>query len=135
MSTFKLSISTPDRLFYSGDVEYLSVDTPSGRTGIMRGALSRICAVKAGRIDVKSAAVAESYYCGNGIMSVNHDGVEILLSSCSRNKDDISSDGATAADGQSVDKTENGREFKYAKAKIASSIIKMKDKTQSDDNR
>ena len=132
MSAFKLTVSTPDEIFYTGDVEYLSVDTPSGRAGFMRGALARICAVKAGRIDVKSAAVAESYYCGDGIMRVGADGVEIILSACARQP-------LSAAKGEAggvtdkARKADDGREFKYAKAKIASSILKMKDKAQSDE--
>ena len=42
MSTFELRIVTPDGLFYSGEVEYLSVQTTDGRVGFMRGALPRV---------------------------------------------------------------------------------------------
>ena len=130
MSTFYLRIATPTREVYSGEVEYLSVNTPTGRAGFMRGAIPRVAVVSEGRIEIKSTAVDDKLLCGDGIMQITPHGVNLLLPYCRHESD--------AADEQSnlsgaEKKPTDGRNYRYAKARIASSILKMKDKSQGND--
>lgn len=133
MSTFDLHIATPEDDFYSGEVEYMSFDAPDGRVGLMRGALARIIALKAGRIDIKAPSVDESFYCGDGIVRVDNSGVIVLTSRCG--KQDVDESG-TASDinGQARNDLD-GHELKYVKAKIAASMLKMKEKNKPDEKK
>ncbi|MCH5165155.1 MAG: hypothetical protein J1G01_02010 [Clostridiales bacterium] len=130
MSTFYLRINTPTREVYSGEVEYLSVNTPTGRAGFMRGALPRIAVVSEGRIEIKSTAVDDKLRCGDGIMQLTSNGVNLLLPYCRHESDETDDDIHLSETGK---KPTDERNYRYAKARIASSILKMKDKSKGDD--
>lgn len=122
MSAFFLRIATPEKDAYSGEVEYLSVSTPCGRAGFMAGALPSVGVLKSGRVDIKSGDGAQTFMCGDGIFRVAKDGVTVITSRCVFDGED---EIEQPADG--------GRSVDYAKAKIASSILGVKDKNKIDD--
>ena len=117
MSTFALHIVSPVRDIFSGTVDYVSLNTPDGRAGFLRGALSRVAVLSEGVIEIAVGEEKLSFYCGDGIYSVNDGGMTIAVCEC-----------------YDLDKPENdgpinevsARQYKYAKARIASSLIKMK---------
>lgn len=133
MSTFDLHIATPEDDFYSGEVEYMSFDAPDGRVGIMRGALARIIALKAGRIDIKAPSLEESFYCGDGIVRIDNSGVIVLTSRCG--KQDGDERGVISEDNSQPINDVDNHELKYVKAKIAASMLKMKEKNKPDDKK
>lgn len=116
MSTFKIHILTPTSDFYSGEIDYMCVDTPDGKVGLMRGALPRVAAVSAGEIDIKTAVLQLKARCGDGFMTVEKDGVTVLVESCAFDGDEP----AQADD----DREKSMREYKLAKARIATSLGK-----------
>ena len=113
----------------------MSMDAPDGRIGFMSGALPRVAVLKAGRIEItaasalKSAALNEAFVCGDGIVRVGEDGITVLTAFCKK------ADEIDKGNEQSDAKRDGAvrHEFKYAKARIASNILKMKDKVSSDD--
>ncbi len=121
MSTFELRIVTPEGLFYSGEVEYLSVQTTDGRVGFMRGALPRVGILCAGRVDFKTSVIDKSAECGDGIIRVSADGVTLITQF------------AESEDAPRVQNTDDGelaaREYQAAKVKIAASIKGMREKS------
>ena len=82
MNSFFLQIATPDRDFFSGEVEYLSVDTPTGREGFMRGALPKIAVLSAGKIEINVDGQKTAFVCSDGIIYVKPDGISLLTGSC-----------------------------------------------------
>lgn len=112
-----LNIITPEKVFYEGAVEYLSLEAPDGRVGFMRGALPRVSVLKAGRLSIKAESVDESFMCGDGIVRVTKDGVTVLTSYCGQKRE---------TDGSAADV-----DFKYVKAKIVSAVSSTTDKELS----
>ena len=82
MNTFDLKILTPIGSFYSGEVGYLSVDTPDGRVGFLRGAAPRVSILSSGTIIIKTSVIDINIICGDGMIIVNTDGVVILSEKC-----------------------------------------------------
>ena len=123
MSTFSLRIVTPDKDVFSGMVDYVSVETSDGRVGFLRGALSRVVVLKEGMIEVTVGEKKIGFYTSDGVYSITKSGMTIASADCYNIKEahiDVTPDG------------HEGRNLDYAKARIASSMIKMKGKKSSD---
>ena len=123
MSTFSLRIVTPERDVFSGTVDYVSVETSDGRAGFLRGALPRVAVLKEGVIEVTVGNEKMGFYAADGVYSIINGGMIVATSDCY----DMSKDSGDAA----VDKRAD-REFDYAKAKIASAMLKIKGKKSAD---
>ncbi len=127
MSAFHLRIVTPSSDFYSGEIEYLSVDTPDGKMGLMKNALPRVALISAGEIDIKSSVIQNKFICGEGLIIVEKSGVTILTEKCrlaGEEEEPVTTDEENAI--------ASARELKIAKARIAASMKKMKDKSHDD---
>ncbi len=120
MSKFFLRIATPERDAFSGEVEYLSFDTPRGREGIMRGAIPRIAVVSAGKLEITDCGVKTVLNVGDGLIHVERGGVTVVTSRCDGDGADMSN-----RDGEFGDLTPE-----IARAKIVSTI---KNKNSHDD--
>lgn len=119
MSTFALRIATPARDVFSGNVDYVSVNTPDGRAGFLRGALPRVAVLSEGVIEITVGDEKISLYSSDGIFSITSNGMTIVAFE--------SYDLAAQNDGVMPSNSAELR-YKYAKARIASSLIKMKGK-------
>lgn len=114
-----MRIATPARDVFSGNVDYVSVNTPDGRAGFLRGALPRVAVLSEGVIEVTVGDEKISLYSTDGIFSITADGMTVVASDCY--------DLAQAQD-DGFPLNDNAVRYKYAKARIASSLIKMKGK-------
>lgn len=123
MSTVCLHIVTPSGVYYSGSVDYVSVNAVDGRMGLMRGALPGIFVLKAGTLEYTVGEDKTTLCCGDGILRVDGD-VTVITDMCGiGGKVDLV---ATAPKSDSSD-------YKYAKARIAAALLKMKDKKLPED--
>lgn len=122
MNSFHLHIITPISDFYSGEIEYLSVNGPDGRFGILHGAMPRVANISAGVIEIKTPVLNMRVISGDGVICIGKNNVTILTDSC-KNEGDADNN----ADGNvTEDYVKSQREYKAARAKIASSIKKHK---------
>ncbi len=105
---------------FSGTVDYVSLNTPDGRAGFLRGALPRVAVLSAGIIEITVGDEKISLYGADGIFSISSDGMTIVTSSCYDSEQPQ----------QEIEPVDSnaGRQERYAKARIASSLIKMKGK-------
>ena len=117
LNTFLLKIVTPSSDFYTGEIDYLCIDTPDGKQGFLRGALPRIGIVSRGTIEITTSVLKMRAFCGDGIYKVDGNGVLLLVDGCAFEGDE--------AREISVDKTEDG--VKNAKVQIAASFKKMRE--------
>lgn len=122
MSTFRLHVVTPMRDFYSGEVEYVSVETPDGREGFLSGALPRVAVLSAGVIEVKTSVIKTRIICGDGLVSVMPSGVTVLSEHCRFEGDEVEVDERPAHDDS----------VKLAKTKLATSIKKIRKRKGTD---
>lgn len=120
MNNFRLTIATPEREFYNGMAEYLSVDTPDGRVGFLCGALPRISALSSGRIEITNGEIKTVFYNADGMLRVADDGIYIITSDCASDKDML---GAYDSDFAAGDERED-KVFRKVKARIVTNISK-----------
>ena len=118
--SFSLHIATPALDVFSGTVDYVSLNTPDGRAGFLRGALPRIAVLSAGTIEITVGDEKITFYCDDGIFGITSDGMTIVTSSCY--------DSENAQHSTTFINDNAGLQEKYAKARIASTLIKMKGK-------
>lgn len=82
MSTFELSVVTPDRMFYEGEAERVIVRTVSGDVGILKGHAKYISALGIGALRIKTDEGERTAALANGFIKVDGDKTLILASAC-----------------------------------------------------
>lgn len=117
-----MHIVTPTSDFYSGEIEYMTYPAPDGIVGIMKGALPRIAVLSAGEINIKTSVLDLTVVCGDGIVHIDGSSVTVLCEKCAY-KDSESDEDTTIDDFGGV---------KTAKARIATSVRKLRDKSERD---
>lgn len=122
MKSFRLHIVTPDSDFYTGDIEYLCVDTPDGKQGFLQGAMPRIAVLSAGSLLIKTSVLEQKAICGDGILCVSPDGITVLTENCRFEGD--KEEPKSAADEY---KAAADREYKAAKVKLAATVRRMRE--------
>jgi len=81
---FNLQIFTPEREFFSGDVEAVTADAPDGSVMILADHVPFIMPVKIGNIGIKKDGEWESSVNSEGFMEVRREGVLIFVQACER---------------------------------------------------
>lgn len=76
--TFKLKIITPERDFFSGDVEMIIATTPDGEIGILRDHVQMVVAVAIGTIKIKTPGGWQEAILTEGFMEIKQDQTVIL---------------------------------------------------------
>ena len=79
---FKLKILTPERSFFNGDVEAVTIAAPDGSVTILAGHTPFIMPVVSGTIRVKKDGVWEESVNTEGFMEVNRHGVMVFVQAC-----------------------------------------------------
>ena len=118
-----MRIVTPERDVYSGMVDYVSVEASDGRAGFLRGALPRVAVLKEGVIEITVGNEKFEFYAADGVYSIINGGMIVATSDCF----DLSKERDAQAPDNSTD-----RGIDFAKAKLASSMLKMKGKKSAD---
>lgn len=77
-STFVLEIITPERKFFSGEVEMVILKTPEGEMGILQGHVPMVVAVDIGPIKIKKDGEWLEAVLTEGFMEVKQDKTVIL---------------------------------------------------------
>lgn len=85
MSTFQLSVVSPDGKLYSGDVFALYVRGSDGDLAILAGHAPLVTAVQPGvcRIELEDGD-EKSFKCEGGLLNVGKSGVSLLTSSAGK---------------------------------------------------
>jgi len=79
---FNLKILTPEREFFSGDVEALTADAPDGSIMILADHAPFIMPVSIGNIGIKKDGEWEKSINSEGFMEVRREGVLIFVQTC-----------------------------------------------------
>lgn len=77
-STFYLEIVTPERKFFSGDVEMVVLKTPGGEIGILKEHMPMVIAVAIGPIRIKKDGEWLEAVLTEGFMEIKQDKTVIL---------------------------------------------------------
>ena len=127
MSVFHLSVVTPDRNFFDGDVERLVVRTVSGDVGILKGHAKYISALDTGAMKVKTEAGERIAAISGGFMKVDGDKTLILASVCEW-QDEIDVQRAKAAEQRARDllREKSGAEHDRAELKLKRALNRLR---------
>lgn len=79
--TFELNIVTPDKVFFSGSVEQVIVDTIDGSRGILKDISPQVLALIAGDISIFANDKWQTASYGKGFISTKGDAVTMLVES------------------------------------------------------
>lgn len=82
MSVFHLSVVTPERLFFDGEVERVVVRTVSGDIGILKGHAKYISALGIGIMRIQTADGEKKAALAEGFIKVDNDHTLILATTC-----------------------------------------------------
>ncbi|MCL2426968.1 MAG: ATP synthase F1 subunit epsilon [Oscillospiraceae bacterium] len=81
---FNLKILTPERTFFDGDVEGVTVDASDGNLMILADHTPIITPVSIGNIGIKIDSMWEHSINSEGFLEVREDGVLIFVQACER---------------------------------------------------
>lgn len=77
-NSYFLEIVTPERKFFSGDVEMVILKTPEGEMGILKGHIPMVVAVAIGPIKIKKDGEWLEAVLNEGFMEIRQDKTVIL---------------------------------------------------------
>ena len=82
MKLFNLKILTPEREFFDGDVEAVTVEATDGKVTILADHTPFIMPVAVGTIKIKRDGVWDESVNSEGFMEVHHEGVLVFVQTC-----------------------------------------------------
>lgn len=78
---FKFEVLTPERVFYTDEVDMIVFNTPSGEMGILPDHMPMVTAVDVGMLEIKNDGKEEFASIGEGFIEVTKDGVTAIVDS------------------------------------------------------
>ncbi|MGL5440210.1 MAG: ATP synthase F1 subunit epsilon [Filifactoraceae bacterium] len=81
MSTFRLKVTTPDKIFYNDDVEEIIVRTTVGDTGIMSNHIDYVATLRVGRLLIKNGKDTREATISGGVLEVSNGLANIITTS------------------------------------------------------
>ena len=79
---FKLEVVSPDRVFYTGDVEMVEMNTTEGEIGVYRGHIPTTAIVAPGMLRIHEEGEVKEAVLLEGIVKILGDGITILAEAC-----------------------------------------------------
>ena len=80
--TFELSIMTPERQFFSGQVEALTITGIDGKMTVLAGHAPMVASLAVGEISIKQDGVWREAVNSEGCMEVLQDSVVVFVQAC-----------------------------------------------------
>ncbi|MDR0856592.1 MAG: ATP synthase F1 subunit epsilon [Clostridiales bacterium] len=126
--TFRCVITTPDREFYVGEIESLSVSTPHGSMGILRHTLPLVSAISAGTVAITQKGKRMEAMTGEGFIEVTPGGAVLAVLTAEWPYEiDVNRAKTEYSDAEkAVRKAQSLREYKIAKAQLVRQLAKLK---------
>jgi len=124
---FNLKIFTPEREFFSGEVEGVTADAPDGSIMILADHAPFIMPVSIGNIGIKTDGKWESSVNSDGFMEVRNDGVVIFVQAC-EHPDEIDIHRAEEAKTRAEEQLRQKRsmsEYKQSKVELARAMARL----------
>lgn len=82
VNTFNLSIMTPERQFFSDDVEALTITAPDGELTILAGHAPMVATLKVGSIRIKQNGVWKKAFNSGGFIEVEQHECLMFVQAC-----------------------------------------------------
>ena len=124
---FNLKILTPEREFFSGDVEGVTADAPDGNFMILADHAHFIMPVSIGRIGIKCDGKWDYSVNTDGFLEVRNDGVVIFVQAC-EHPDEINERRALEAKKRAEEhlrQKQSMSEYKQSKIALARAMARL----------
>ena len=125
---FNLKILTPEREYFDGDVEAVTVYAPDGSVTILADHAPFIMPVAVGEIKIKRDGVWEESVNTEGFMEVHHQGVLIFVQAC-ENPEEIDRNRAEEARNRAKEQLrqkQSMNEYKQSQIALARAMARLK---------
>lgn len=80
--TFLIEILTPERVFFNGTVQSVSVEAAGGRLTVLAGHAPMVCTLSVGQLLINTGEEQKIAFHSKGYMDVTRDYVVILCQAC-----------------------------------------------------
>lgn len=80
MKPFKLKIVTPEKIFFDGEAEQITIRTTEGDIGILANHIKYVCNIVAGSLKIKDSSSEREAALSEGILKVSDEGATVLAS-------------------------------------------------------
>ena len=127
MKLFNLKILTPEREFFSGDVDGVAADAPDGSVMILADHAHFIMPVSIGRIGIKCDGKWDYSVNTEGFLEVRNDGVVIFVQAC-EHPDEINERRALEAKKRAEEhlrQKQSMSEYKQSKIALARAMARL----------
>ncbi|MDR2201827.1 MAG: ATP synthase F1 subunit epsilon [Clostridiales bacterium] len=128
MRTFNLEIHTPERVFFSGGAESLTVNAESGEMGVLYHTLPLVTILVGGVTRIKQDGKWMEAACGEGFMAVTKEKTSIFTESAfwPHEVDPDAVNGEIDGLDEKKRKAASLAEYRMAKAQLAIQFAKLK---------
>ena len=135
MKKFKLEIITPDREFFSGEIESLTFSTPTGEMGVLYNTLPIVSALVPGTLSIKQDGKWMEAFNGEGFVEIRPKHV-IIMTQIAQWPHEIDTDEVVREINymtERMKREQSLKEYKLAKAQLARQFAKLRLKNRSID--
>ncbi len=116
---FKLEIMTPERPFFDGEAEVLTVTTTDGSFTFLASHAPVIMPVAVGALTIKTPDETIDAFTSEGFLEVRHEGIVVYVQACER-PDEIDSTRANDAQHRAEERLRQQQSMKeYQQSKMA----------------
>ena len=127
MRSYKLKIVTPEKTFFDGEAEQITIRTTEGDIGILANHIRYVCNIVAGPLKVKDESGEREAALSEGILKVSDKGVTVLVSTAEW-ADEIDLERAERAKQKAEDILSNksrADEFERAEIKLKRALARI----------
>jgi F-type H+-transporting ATPase subunit epsilon len=127
-NTFALEVLTPDRSFFTGDVEMIIIETPDGQMGVLRNHVPMVAAVAIGPMRILKDGQWLEAALSEGFMEVKQDKT-IILCDTAEWPNEIDANRAKAAEERARERLQNqlsNVEYMRSQAALQRALSRLK---------
>ncbi len=128
MSVFMLEIYTPEREFFAGEVEALTITTTDGELTVLKDHAPITAPLVVGEIKIKQNGVWKQAFQSEGFLEVDEDGTELFVQACEW-PEDIDRRRAEEAEHRARERMRQQRsmqEYQWSKIALARAMARLR---------
>jgi F-type H+-transporting ATPase subunit epsilon len=132
MVLFNLEIVTPERVFFSGQVEMVVLNTPDGQIGVLAGHIPMVVAVAAGPVKMLKEGKWNTAFLSEGFMEIKQKN-SVILADTAEWPDEIDENRARAAKQRAEERLcrkLSEKEYMYSQAALARAMGRLRVKKE-----
>ncbi len=125
---FKLEVLTPERQFFDGDVEMLTITTTDGSFSFLADHVPIIMPIAVGSMTIRTPDETIDSFTSEGFLEVHHEGVVVYVQACER-PDEIDKVRANEAQRRAEERLrqrQSMKEYQQSKMALARAMARLR---------